>query len=289
MTQIRPRRSILYMPGSNARAMEKAKDLKADALILDLEDAVAPDAKEIARKQVCEAVAAKGFGKREVVIRANALSTPYGRDDLAAAIAAKPDAILFPKISSPGELKDIEGLMQGADKSIALWAMIETPRAILNIEKIADAGGRLAGFVMGTNDLIKEIHGVHTPDRANLAVTLSLCVLAARAAGLAVLDGVFNGIAEPEEFAAQCRQAKAFGFDGKTLIHPSQLDACNAVFAPTAAEVENARKIIAAFDLPENRDKGAIKLDGKMVERLHAEMAKKTVAMADAIAELEAG
>ena len=288
MTKIRPRRSVLYMPGSNARAMEKAKDLKADALILDLEDAVAIDAKDIARKQVCEAVAAHGFGKREVIIRANALSTPWGKDDLAAAVAAKPDAILFPKISSPGELKDIEGLMQGADRNIALWAMIETPRAILNIEKIADAGGRLACFVMGTNDLLKEIHGTPMPDRSNLALSLSLGVLAGRAAGLIVLDGVFNGIAEPEEFASQCRQAKAFGFDGKTLIHPNQLDACNAVFAPTAAEVENAKKIIAAFEEPENQNKGAIKLDGKMVERLHAEMAKKTVAMSDAIAELEA-
>jgi citrate lyase subunit beta/citryl-CoA lyase len=288
MKKIRPRRSVLYMPGSNARAMEKAQTLKADALILDLEDAVAGDVKDVARKQVCEAVSAKRFGKREVIIRANALSTPWGRDDLKAAAAAGPDAILFPKISSVAELKEIEDLMRGANNSIAVWAMIETPRAILNIEKIADFGGRLACFVMGTNDLIKETHGVHTPDRANLAVSLSMTVLAARAAGLAVLDGVFNGIAEGEAFADQCRQAKAFGFDGKTLIHPNQLDACNAIFAPTAAEIENARKIIAAFEEPENRDKGAIKLDGKMVERLHADMARQTVSMADAIAELEA-
>jgi citrate lyase subunit beta/citryl-CoA lyase len=288
MKKIRPRRSVLYMPGSNARALEKARGLKADALILDLEDAVAADAKDVARKQVCESVAAKGFGKREIVIRANALSTPWGRDDLKAAAACSPDAILFPKISSPEELKEIEDMLRGADNSIAVWAMIETPRAFLNIEKIADFGGRLACFVMGTNDIIKEIKGLHTPDRSNLAYALSLGVMAARAGGLAVLDGVYNDINNAEGFAEQCRQAKAYGFDGKTLIHPTQLDACNAVFAPTAQDVEGARKIIAAFEEPENRDKGAIKLDGKMVERLHADIARQTVAMADAIAELEA-
>jgi citrate lyase subunit beta/citryl-CoA lyase len=288
MTTIRPRRSVLYMPGSNARALEKARSLPADALILDLEDAVAPDAKDVARQQVCDAVKAKGFGKREVIIRVNGTSTPWGEADLAAAAEACPDAILVPKISSRTELNSIGATLGPADPSIAVWAMIETPRAILNVGHIAEAGGRLACFVMGTNDLIKEIRGVHTQDRMNLAAALSLSVLAARANGIAVIDGVYNDIANAEGFKATCEQARAFGFDGKTLIHPTQVEPCNAVFAPSAAEVEDARKLIAAFELPENKGKGAIKLDGRMVELLHAEIARRTVAMADAISALEA-
>ncbi|HXC57098.1 MAG TPA: CoA ester lyase [Rhizomicrobium sp.] len=288
MTTIRPRRSVLYMPGSNARALEKAQTLPADALILDLEDAVAPDAKDLARTQVCDAVKAKGFGKREIVIRVNGLATPWGEADLAAAAEAQPDAILVPKISSASELNVIEAKLGAADRGIAVWAMVETPLAILNIAAIAAAGGRLACFVMGTNDLIKEIRGVHTQDRMNLAAALNLCVLAARANGLAAIDGVYNDIQNAAGFQATCEQARAFGFDGKTLIHPSQVEPCNAVFAPSAAEVAAARKLIAAFELPENRGKGAIKLDGRMVERLHAEIAQGTVAMADAIAALEA-
>ena len=287
MTQIRPRRSVLYMPGSNARALEKARALPADALILDLEDAVAPDAKELARSQVCDAVRAKGFGKREIIVRINALSTPWGEEDLAAAADAGPDAILAPKISSARELNFIEAKLGGADAAIAVWAMVETPLAILNIAAIAAAGGRLACFVMGTNDLIKEIHGLHTPDRMNLSAALSLSVLAARANGLAVIDGVYNDIQNEAGFKATAEQARAFGFDGKTLIHPSQIEPCNAVFAPTPQEVDAARKLIAAFELPENKGKGAIKLDGRMVELLHAEIARGTVAMADAIAALE--
>jgi len=289
MTTIRPRRSVLYMPGSNARALEKARALPADALILDLEDAVAPDAKETARLQVCDAVKAKGFGKREIIVRINALSTPWGEADLKAAAEAQPDAILVPKISKPADLHAIEErLVQHHHlKTIALWAMVETPAAILHIAAIAAAGGRLAAFVMGTNDLIKEIRGVHTQDRTNLAAALSLSVLAARANGLAAIDGVYNDIANADGFKASCEQARAFGFDGKTLIHPSQVEPCNGVFAPSADEVEAARKVIAAFALPENHGKGAIKLDGRMVELLHAEIARGTVAMADAIAELE--
>lgn len=271
---IRPRRSVLYMPGSNARALEKARTLAADALILDLEDAVAPDAKEMARAQVCEAVKAKGFGKREVIVRVNALSTPWGRADLDAAVAAGPDAILLPKVSSPRDLE--------IDCALPLWAMIETPLAILNIAAIAGSS-RLACFVMGTNDLIKEIRGHHTADRANLSAALGLSVAAARAHGLAVIDGVFNDIQDADGFVAQCRQARSYGFDGKTLIHPSQLEPCNAVFAPSADEVAAARAVIAAFALPENKGKGAIKLDGRMVELLHAEIARRTVALADAI------
>jgi citrate lyase subunit beta/citryl-CoA lyase len=276
------------MPGSNARALEKARTLPADALILDLEDAVAPDAKEIARQQVCDAVKARGFGKREVIIRVNGLGTPWGEADLRAAAEARPDAILVPKIESAMELNTIESKLGPADPGIAVWAMIETPRAILNIAHVAEAGGRLQCFVMGTNDLIKEIRGVHTQDRMNLSAALSLSVLAARANGLSVIDGVYNDIANADGFKATCEQARAFGFDGKTLIHPTQVEPCNAVFAPSAGEVDDARKLIAAFELPENKGKGAIKVDGRMVELLHAEIARKTVAMADAIAALEA-
>lgn len=286
MTQpIRPRRSVLYMPGSNPRAMEKAKSLKADAVILDLEDAVAPDQKAIARTQVCDAVKGRGFGKREVIIRINSLATAWGAEDLAAAKEAAPDAILVPKISAPAELAEVEAKLGAA--GLAVWAMIETPKAILNIGEIAGAGGRLACFVMGTNDLIKEFRGRHTPERAGLATALTLSVAAARAYDLAVIDGVYNEIQDADGFAASCRQALAFGFDGKTLIHPSQIDACNAIFAPSPEEVEAARKILAAFELPENRGKGAIALDGRMAELLHAEIARQTVALADAIAALE--
>lgn len=284
-TAIRPRRSVLYMPGSNARAMEKARNLPADALILDLEDAVAPDAKEMARAQVAAAVKAKGFGKREVAIRINALATAWGAADLAAAAEAGPDAILIPKVSSPRELAEIETRL--GDAKIALWAMVETPLAILNIATIAAAGGRLSCFVMGTNDLVKEFRGKHTQDRQNLSAALGLSVAAARAYGLGVIDGVYNDIGNADGFLQSCEQALSFGFDGKTLIHPSQIEPCNRVFAPSAEEVEAARKILAAFALPENKGKGAIALDGRMVELLHAEIARRTVALADAIAALE--
>ena len=289
MSSIRPRRSVLYMPGSNARALEKARGIDADALILDLEDAVAPDAKDLARRQVADAVAARGFGKREVVVRVNALSTPWAEADLAAAVAAGPDAILVPKISVPGDLVAVEERLDHLDApaTIAVWAMVETPLAILHIASLAAAGGRLACFVMGTNDLIKELRGAHTPDRANLAAALGLSVAAARAHGLSAIDGVFNDIQDTDGFSHQCRQAKAFGFDGKTLIHPTQVEPCNAIFAPTPEEVIAARQLIAAFELPENQGKGAIKLDGRMVELLHAEIARRTVALAEAIEALE--
>jgi citrate lyase subunit beta/citryl-CoA lyase len=283
---VRPRRSVLYMPGSNARALEKARGIPADALILDLEDAVAPDAKELARRQVADAVKAKGFGKREVVIRINALSTAWGVDDLKAAAEAAPDAILIPKVSFAKDLDEVETFLGKAQ--VAVWAMVETPLAILNIAEIAAASGRLACFVMGTNDLIKEFRGLHTPDRLNLAAALGLSVAAARAHGHAVIDGVYNDIHDTDGFYSICRQGRAFGFDGKTLIHPSQVDACNQVFAPSVEEIEAARKIIAAFEKPENKGKGAISLDGRMVELLHAEIARNTVELADAIAALEA-
>ncbi len=273
------------MPGSNARALEKARALAADALILDLEDAVAPDAKDMARDQVCAAVKAGGFGKREVIIRINSLTSAWGRDDLAAAAEAKPDAILLPKVSRPEDVHAVEIALRQADAAIALWAMVETPLAILNIASIAAAGGRLTCFVMGTNDLIKETRGTHTADRTNLSAALGLSVMAARANGLAVIDGVYNDLSDAEGFAASCRQGRSFGFDGKTLIHPGQIETCNAIFAPSDGEVAAAKRIIAAFEEPENRGKGAIKLDGRMVELLHAEIARHTVALADAIAE----
>ncbi|GGC50482.1 HpcH/HpaI aldolase/citrate lyase family protein [Chelatococcus reniformis] len=288
MTAIRPRRSALYMPGSNARALEKAKTLPADALILDLEDAVAPDAKQAAREQVCAAVKAGGYGPREVIIRINGLDTPWGADDLAAAAVAGPDAILVPKVSSPAVLADVGSRLSGAPAGLAVWVMIETPAAMLNIAAIAaaarDRASRLACFVMGTNDLAKETRARLVPGRAPMLPWLSLALTAARAEGLDILDGVYNDIANLDGFKAECEQAGDFGFDGKTLIHPSQVEPANDIFSPPAEEVERARKIIAAFALPENAGKGVLSLDGRMVEILHAEIGKRIVAVADAIA-----
>ncbi len=287
---VRPRRSVLYMPGSNARALEKAKTLSADALILDLEDAVAPDAKAVARTQVAAAVSAGGYGPREIVIRINGLDTPWGRDDLAAAVAAGPDAILLPKPSSGADIDRASTAMRqaGADESMALWAMIETPMAILNAGEIAGAarhaGSRLSVLVMGTNDLVKETGASLDTQRTAALYWLSASITAARAYGLTILDGVYNNFREMEGYADECNQGRRLGFDGKTLIHPDQVALANEVFSPPAAEVELARKIIAAFDLPENRGKGVINLEGRMVELLHAEIARKTVAIADAIA-----
>ncbi len=290
MTTIRPRRSALYMPGSNARALEKAREIAADVLILDLEDAVAPDAKATAREQVCAAVKAGGYGRRELVIRVNGTGTPWFTEDLAAATEAKPQAILIPKVSAPETLHDVGGLLNGlwADPAIAIWAMIETPLAILDVERIARAARdpvtRLSCFVMGTNDLAKETRARFVPGRAPMLPWLTSALLAARAHGIDILDGVYNDIKDEAGFLAECEQGRDLGFDGRTLIHPSQVAAANAVFAPDEAELTKARAVIAAFDLPENAGKGAIQLDGRMVELLHAEMARRTVALADAIA-----
>ena len=284
--KIRPRRSVLYMPGSNARALEKAATLPADALILDLEDAVAPDAKELARTQVCAAVKDRRFGKREIVIRINGLDTDWGHDDMAAAAEAGPDAILVPKVN---DLVDVEHAEQHmGDARAALWLMIETPQAIFHANEIAGAGGRLACLVMGTNDLVKELRAQHTPGREALLASLNLAVLAARAHGITVIDGVYNEIADTAGFEAVCRQGRAMGFDGKTLIHPSQIEGANRIFAPDPGEIARARAILAAFEKPENKGKGAIALDGRMVELLHAEIAKQTVALAEAIEALGA-
>ncbi len=287
---IRPRRSVLYMPGSNARAIEKARSLPADGVILDLEDAVAPDAKADARKQVAEAVKAGGFGAREVFIRVNAIDTPWHADDLTAAARAAPDGILVPKISNPGQLEMLGQrlLDMGTDRKTRIWAMIETPIAILNIQAIAaaakDSETRLSGFVLGTNDLAKETGARLLPGRWPMLPWLTTCVLAARAFGISLLDGVYNDISDAEGFVRECQQARDLGMDGKTLIHPNQIAPCNDAFSPAAEEVTQAKKIIAAFDQPENRDKGVVQLDGRMVERMHADIARRTVAIADAIA-----
>jgi citrate lyase subunit beta/citryl-CoA lyase len=283
----RPRRSCLYMPGANTKALEKAKALPADVLLLDLEDSVAPEAKQEARTQVVAAVAAGGYGTREVIVRINAMTTPWGRDDIAAIGAAKPDGLLAPKVESGKEVRALDDAMThaGFGAEASLWVMIETPRAILHLADIAAAAQvtRLAAFVMGTNDLAKEMRARPGADRAPFFAALALAVTAARAAGLSAIDGVYNDIANAEGFAAECRQGLAFGFDGKTLIHPSQIEPCNAVFAPSEEEVARARAVIAAFALPENAGKGVIKVDGKMTELLHLEDARRVVAVAEAI------
>ena len=287
---IRPRRSILYMPGSNTRAIEKARTLPVDAIILDLEDSIAPESKAGARTQVSDAVIAGGFGAREVIVRINGLDTTWWLEDLDAVAKAKPDAVLIPKVSSPAQLEDVaERLIDiSADHRIRVWAMMETPLAMLNAREIAaaakDVETRLAAFVMGTNDLAKETRAKIAPGRAAMLPWLMNCVAAARAYGLDILDGVFNDLADAEGFARECAQGRDMGFDGKTLIHPNQIGACNAAFSPSEEEVAQARRIIAAFELPENRDKGVVQLDGRMVERLHADMARRTVAIAQAIA-----
>jgi citrate lyase subunit beta/citryl-CoA lyase len=281
---------MLYMPGANARALEKAKTLPCDAVILDLEDSVAPDAKVAARQQVAAAVTAGGFGAREVIVRINALDTRWWQDDVAAAAKARPDGILIPKVSKPEEIKEVAAHLVGiaADARIRLWAMLETPFGIINAVAIAASAtephARLAGFVMGTNDIAKETRARLIPGRAPMVPWLAQCVLAAHAYGLDILDGVYNDLADIEGFRRECGQGRDMGFDGKTLIHPSQIEPCNEAFSPTPVEIQQAYRFIEVFDLPENRDKGVVQIDGGMVERLHAEMARRTVAIAEAIA-----
>ena len=293
-TAIRPRRSVLYMPGSNARAIEKARSLPVDGVILDLEDAVAPDAKVQAREQIVAAVKAGGFGPREVFIRVNGTDTPWFSDDLAAAIAAAPDAILVPKVSTVEQLDFIGRrlLDMRADLKIRVWAMIETPAAIFNINALAaeahESEARLGGFVMGTNDLAKETRARLVPGRAPMLLWLARCLLAAHAHGVDILDGVYNDIGNAEGFVQECAQARDMGFDGKTLIHPNQIAPCNTAFSPSPEELAQARTMIAAFDRPENKDKGVVMIDGRMVERMHAEMARRTVAIAEAIERAQA-
>jgi citrate lyase subunit beta/citryl-CoA lyase len=286
----RPRRSVLYMPGSNTRALEKAKQLPADGIILDLEDSVAPDAKLTARDQVTRAVKDGGYGKRELIIRVNSLDTQWGLDDIAAAAAAGPDGILVPKVSGVTDIEQATDALRrvGAPEKTKLWAMIETPIGVIHAPQIAatarQPGGRLVCFVLGLNDLHKETRAEVMPDRLSAIYWLSACITAARAYGVDILDSVYNNFRDAEGYRRECLQGRQLGFDGKTLIHPDQIAVANKVFSPSDAEVAAARKIVAAFALPENKGKGVINLDGRMVELLHAEMAKRTVAIADAIA-----
>ena len=290
-TTHRPRRSCLYMPGANPRALEKAKSLPADTVILDLEDAVAPDAKEEARETVCSAVKAGGYGKREVVIRVNGLDTEWGLDDMKAAVAAGPDAILAPKVIDGGDIDRLDDAMSraGAPKEMGLWVMIEMPKAILNIMDIAEAAGRtrLSAFVMGTNALAKELRAVNDPARSAFQTSLGLTMAAARAFDIVAIDGVYNDISNAEGLENEVRQGRMLGFDGKTLIHPSQIETTNRIFAPEEADVQQARDVIAAFADPVNKGKGVLKVNGKMTELLHLEEAKRIVAVDEAIKAME--
>jgi len=287
MSLSRPRRSALYMPAGNPRAVEKARALPADVVILDLEDSVAPDAKREARALAAEALAAGGFGGREVVIRVNGLDTPWAGDDLAMAIAARPDAILVPKLSSPDDIAAVAERVAGRTR---LWAMIETCQAIFRLDALglASRDASVDVWVIGGNDLVKEMRCRPGPDRAPLVPSLSFAVMAARAHGLAILDGVYNDIPDLDGLARECAQGVALGFDGKSLIHPSHLETANRAFTPPAAEVAWARTVAAAYAAPENASKGVLKVEGKMVERLHLEQAKRLIAVAEAIDALEA-
>ncbi len=285
MSANRPRRSVLYMPASNAKAIEKARGLPCDAVILDLEDAVAPEAKEMARAQAIEAVMAGGFGGREVIIRANGLDTPWGADDLAAAAKAGPDGILVPKVNDAADVARYDAAIASAPAKTQLWAMIETGRSLFRLDEIAASGAnsRLSVWVMGTNDLAKEMRARQTPGREPFLAALGLAVAAARAYGLTILDGVYNDIDNDAGLEAICEQGVDFGFDGKTLIHPRQVEICNRVFSPSAADVAFAHAVIAAFAQSENAGKGAIRVEGRMAERLHLAQAERLVAVHEAI------
>jgi len=287
----RPRRSVLFMPGSNARALEKARGLPADALIFDLEDSVAPDAKDAARQAVAAAVGQGGYGGRELILRVNGLDTQWAGDDLRAAARMKLDAVLLPKVENANDPRRAEALLisAGASKDLGLWCMMETARAILHAEAIAASTPRLRALVMGTADLSKELQAEETPLREPMITALGLIVLAARAHGLALLDGVFFDLDDENGFERECRQGRALGFDGKTLIHPKTISAANAVFSPSAAELERARRVIAAHDAAASKGQGVAVLDGRLVERLHVEAARRVLDLASAIASLEQG
>lgn len=286
-TAYRPRRSVLYMPASNERALEKAKTLMVDALILDLEDAVAPDAKEQARENACAAARSGEYGRREITIRVNGTGTPWHEADLAAACAAGPDGIVVPKVGSADEVRELVAAMEaaGAPERTRLWAMVETPQAMLHCEEIAAASERLAVLVMGTNDLAKELHAEHVPGRQPLLAGLGLCLLAARATGTVILDGVYNNVKDAEGFEAECLQGRQMGFDGKTLIHPGQVEACNLAFAPGAEQVEEARGILQAWE--DGAGAGVVTYNGRMVENLHVETARRVLETHEAIRALE--
>ena len=285
---IRPRRSLLYMPGSNPRALEKARSLPADGLILDMEDAVAPDAKQLAREQIAAALEEGGYGHRELLIRINALSTEWGLDDVKAICAAgtAPDAVLIPKISTPADVIEAVEAFEaaGCPDSVDVWIMAETPLCILNISDIAAAHPRLRGIVMGTSDLSKDTRVRHTPDRIGFITALNMCVYAARAHGLDIIDGVQLDLEDDEALAASCEQGRDLGFDGKSLIHPRQIGAANAAFGPDQAEVDSAGQIIAGFEAAEREGKAVVVVNGRLVENLHVEEARRLLALADAIA-----
>lgn len=286
---VRPRRSLLYMPGSNPRALEKARSLPADGLILDMEDSVSPDAKQVAREQIVAALEEGGYGHRELMVRINALDTEWARDDIAAICASntEPDAILVPKISTLGDVEEAVAALQegGCPASIDVWIMAETPLCILNIGEIA-AHPRLRGIVMGTSDLSKDTRVRHTPNREGFLTALNLCVYAARAHGLDIIDGVQLDLENDELLAQSCEQGRDLGFDGKSLIHPRQIDATNTAFAPSEAEIEGAREIISAFEAAQAEGKGVVVVKGRLVENLHVEEARRNLALAEAIAQL---
>ncbi|MEE2921900.1 CoA ester lyase [Hyphomonas sp.] len=288
----RPRRSCLYMPGANERALEKAKSLPADTVLMDLEDAVAPDAKDTARETIRAAVTGGGYGPREIVVRMNGLDTEWGQADLKMAVEAGADALLAPKVIDGSDIDRLNDAMSraGAPAEMGLWVMIEMPKAILNIQDIAEAVGRtrLTTFVMGTNDLAKEYRARMTPDRLAFQTALQMTIIAARAYGITAIDGVFNDIKDEQGLIDECEQGRDLGFDGKTLIHPSQLETANRVFAPSPHDVEHAQAVIAAFADPENAGKGVLKVNGKMTELLHLDEARRTVSMDEAIRAFEA-
>ena len=287
MSDLRPRRSVLYMPSSNERALDKAKSIPCDALIFDLEDAVAPDAKEAARANAVAAAGSGEYGSREITIRCNGLDTPWGANDLAAAATSGAAAVVIPKVNSVAYLEEVERLLDqaGAPAEITIWAMIETPTAIIDIRAIANHG-RVNVLVMGTNDLAKELRTGAAPDRAPLVPHLAQALLGAREADKVILDGVYNDVRDPDGFVAEARQGQALGFDGKTLVHPNQVEPTNEVWAPSDDEVDHARRVIAAFEEAEAEGRGVITVDGRMIENLHVDNARRTIAVADAIASM---
>jgi citrate lyase subunit beta/citryl-CoA lyase len=289
LAQMRPRRSVIYMPSSNARALEKAKTLSADGLIFDLEDAVAPDMKIKSRTAAISAALSGAYGKREVLIRANGLDTPWGSDDIAAAASSGADGVVLPKVNSPGDVRRADEMLRsaGAPDALALWAMIETPAGVIAAANIAAANPRLSGLIVGTADLSKDLHCAHPADRGSMLLALQMCVLAARANDLFVLDGVHIDLDDEQGFEAVCRQGKALGFDGKTLIHPKQIDAANSVFRPSANEVRRAHRLVEAHKEALATGKGITLVEGRLVESLHVREAERLIAEADMISNLE--
>jgi citrate lyase subunit beta/citryl-CoA lyase len=285
---LKPRRSVLYMPGANERALQKARTLAADSLILDMEDAVAPDAKIQARQQIIHAVTEGGYGKREIIVRINGLDTPWGHDDLIAVAKLPIDAVLLPKVGDPQEIQSAANILtQHGGVTLPIWMMAETPKGILNIATIASSHPRLSAIVMGTSDLTKELRARHTPDRVGLLTSLGLCVLAARVNGLDIIDGVYLDLDDEAGFQAACTQGRDMGFDGKTLIHPKQIAVANQIFAPNEAEVHHAFAVIAAWEEAQKAGKGVVVVGGKLVENLHFEEAQRLLALTQAIELLE--